>query len=119
MYFFWPEKYRGIDDFEVDKMLQMVEDRRIDLLENLSISGKIVNAPADILTVYAIYDVFSIDNDGIESAKKWFIDRYKGRLVYYLENKKFLPEYRRFVWNLFYDLLDIKLKKTVEQLDLN
>ena len=119
MYFFWPEKYRGVDDFEIDKMLQIVEDRKRALVENLNINRKLENVPSDLLTIYAIYDVFSVENDEVEKARKWFIDRYKGRLVYYLENKKFLPEYSKFVWKLFHDLLDIKLKKTIEQFDFD
>ena len=119
MYFFWPEKYRGVDDFEIDKMLQIVENRKRALVENLNINRKLENVPSDLLTIYAIYDVFSVENDEVEKARKWFIDRYKGRLVYYLENKKFLPEYSKFVWKLFHDLLDIKLKKTIEQFDFD
>ena len=120
MDFFWPEKYKRAEDVNVDEMFKIVEKKRESLLENLDgISPQMTKSPIDLLTIYAIYDVFSLKWEMWEETRKWFVDRYKNRLRYYIKNENSLPEYRSFVRRLFYDLFDMKLKNEIKQMDLD
>lgn len=119
MDFFWPERNRESEGVELVKMFEIVDKIKCGLLENLEISPQLLKAPADLLTVYAIYDVFSIKDEKWENSRVWFLERYKNRLVHYLQNKSSLPEYRSFVRKLFNDLFDVRLKKEIEKMDLD
>lgn len=119
MDFYWPEGCRGDNDVDVGKMFEIVEDEKKRLLENLEISPQLMDAPVDLLTVYAIYEVFSIKGEKREESRAWFLERYKWRLIYYLENKNSLPEYRSFVRKLFNDLFSTRLRKEIEKMDLD
>lgn len=119
MEFYWPEKNRWNDDLDVSEMFNIVQEKKEDLLRDLTISPQIGKAPADLLTIYAIYEVFSIKWEAREETRAWFLERYKSRLTYYLENKNSLPEYRKFLRNLFNDLLDRILKRKIEEMNLD
>ncbi len=120
MDFFWPEKYERSKDFDADEMFKMVQQKRDSLLENLSrVSPQMWKSPTDLLTVYAIYDVFSVKGEKWENTRVRFLEKYKSRLLYYLQNKSSLPEYRSFIRKLFNDSFDSKLKNEIRWMDMD